>query len=207
MDYDGWLDSQHFYFQERGYAGGTGDVYVLDLAKGTNQTLNDLTRIHSNGYRTTLAVSYDRSQVYATYNSCDQVGCKPPSSIMALPALSGTAHTLWQSTKYAATITCPITAQQMLVVIQNANYDTDTSHNGVWLMNNNGSGMKLMTSIPNNLDDCSYPWNIVSRDGSMYTIRSGFNLAFGKLDGSGSSVTFATGVVTAQAGVVGWTLL
>lgn len=215
-----WLDASHLYLLKTGPDGLREGIYVLDITKGAHQQQNNLTTVLQEGaaYKGFVS-SYDRSQVYVNYNGCGQVGCKPPSSIVVLPAMGGTPNTLWQSTKYNVTQVCPVNSHQLLLTIFSGSPfgSVDTSSNGIWVMNNDGTGLtRLIVNTAQNagsLYRCSNSWNNASRDGSMYALlvenaqRTSGGLAFGKLDGSGSPTIFASISKGLVVSMVGWTTM
>ena len=101
----------------------------------------------------------------------------------------------------------------MLLITHNRN--TDTSHNGLWKMNTDGTGLtRLISDVTNEIRFNSfnqYPWSNVSRDGTFYSITvintNGPNrLLFGAMNG-GAPVTFASGKGEKDFYVVGWTTM
>jgi dipeptidyl aminopeptidase/acylaminoacyl peptidase len=222
LTFHSWLDATHLYLYHT-YYGYNGhpvppdDIYVLDITKGANQQQSDLFTAMKGSYGG-FESSYDRSQVYINSNKCDQRGCKPPSTIVALPAMGGTPHTLWQNTQDGIFQACPVNSHQLLVQIGNiSGPGGDTSNNGNWVMNSDGTGLtRLATDDTGNsgfIGDCSYTWNNASRDGHLYVVQisnaeyKNSGLAFAKLDGSGPLTLFAptTGQITAR--VIGWTTM
>jgi dipeptidyl aminopeptidase/acylaminoacyl peptidase len=217
-----WLDATHLYLSNRsaGYGGHPSppaDIYVLDITKGANQQQSDLLTIMNGSYGS-FESSSDRSQVYINYDGCDHTDCKPPTSIVALEALGGTPHTIWQSTQDRAFEACPVNSHQLLVQFgSNETSGGNASHQGNWVMNTDGTGLtKLPTNETGNsglIGDCSYTWNNASRDGTLYTVlaqnpdRQKGGLAFAKLDGSGSLTFFAPDVNLNPPVIIGWTTM
>lgn len=220
INYTSWIDATHLYLYSFGPDGLNEGIYTLDITKGSNQQKSDLSTLLQAGPYKSFVSSYDRSQVYINYNGCGQVSCKPPSSIVALPAMGGTPHTLWQSTKYNVVQVCPVNSHQLLVTIEknDAFGSIDTSNNGIWVMNNDGTGLTRL--IPDNkqssssLNSCPYAWNVASRDGNnMYALPISnnqehiVNLEFGPLDGSRTPTIFASGGNGLTVNIVGWTTM
>jgi hypothetical protein len=102
-----------------------------------------------------------------------------------------------------------------------SNNSGDTSKNGLWKINTDGTGNTFLSSISADGPNSSlglnqftqYPWSNFSRDNSMYaleqfTAQNGKvtdTLLFGSLNG-GSPTTFASISGTALA-LVGWTTM
>lgn len=213
-----WADATHMYLETSGPDGYTADLYLLDINKGANQRQSDLTSIVKGGYRS-FQDSFDRSHLYVNYNGCDQVSCKPPSSIVAFPVLGGTQQTLWQSAQYNVIGFCSVNDHQLIVSIYNYQYSgsLDTSHNGLWVVNTDSPQMtRLTTTSPQTsspFTPCTNSWDTASRDGSMYVVSISNNqehsvdLEFGKLDGSSTPMIFAPGGNNLTVDMIGWTIM
>lgn len=109
-----------------------------------------------------------------------------------------------------------ITSSLLLFTVDSQAFDTslnvDTSQNGLWVVNTNGSGATRLTNIVGSLNNFSqFPWSNVSRDDSYYSMQlvtnSGLSLSIGSLNG-GAPTAFATTASdsTTDLMVAGWTL-
>ena len=104
----------------------------------------------------------------------------------------------------------------MLLLIQNLT--GDTSHNGLWKMNLNGTGLTRLTTDGagqmSSLNGMSqFTWSNISRDASMYAMEISSNndtteaLLIGSLGGTSPS-TFATiSHTVGGVSIVGWTTM
>ncbi len=80
-----------------------------------------------------------------------------------------------------------------------ANSTGDTSHNGLWKINVDGSGLTRLTSTTGSLNQFTqYPWSNFSRDSKLYTVSN----SYGSLSG-GKLTQFAT----SDAVLIGWTIV
>lgn len=128
----------------------------------------------------------------------------------------GQAQTIYSSSVYAVTRVRAITPTTLLVLIDNvplAGQQADTSHNGLWKMNTDGSGMTRLTptigqAISLN-DGSQFPWSNVSRDGGMYSLQvvtnQGKALYIGSLNG-GAPTEFAS-TSSGSVFIAGWTTM
>lgn len=213
--FSSWADNTHIYmYGIEGHGQGKKNVYLLDITKGTNQHENNLTTILDGPFN---GLASDRSKLYIDYNGCDQYSCSPPSSVVSMPATGGTSQTIWHSTQYNVTEACPINDHQLLVSIMNFQQHpgpSDTSHNGVWIMNSDGTLAQRLTTANQStapISNCA-SGSHGSRDGDMYALAtrnqspSSGQLIFGKTNG-GTPTPFATYGDGLFADVVGWTTM
>jgi hypothetical protein len=190
-------------------------LYILDTAKGANQHSKDLRQVvNTSQYCWDFSSSTDGSKLFTaqcTVTKPADVGTpqqQGPSRISVQPAMGGKDRTIYSSSTLAVTTVRAVTSTTLLLLIQNT--DADTSQNGLWKMNTNGSDLLRLTT--EKADETSYlgnivPWSSVSRDGSMYALevvtfqgKSGSSvLLFGSMNG-GAPTKFADG-----GAVVGWT--
>jgi serine/threonine protein kinase len=95
------------------------------------------------------------------------------------------------------------------------NQGGDTSQNGIWTINMDGTGLRRLTTggmldAYDYLDAGAYqdPWTNVSRDGQFYTVadwpNSNSGLAYGPAGGNESQLT-PVPLPAGQNGVIGWT--
>ena len=214
-----WLDNTRIYVTSIPVDQPPDTLYLLDTSKGTGQKLSDLTTIVSHKFFGDFDSSYDGARLFVNYGFCGQGGCIPPGLITVQPATGGTQTTILNSPQYDTTAVRAVTAKTLLVVINNTqivNTNADQSHNGLWEMNTDGSGLKRLTtdaahqgSALNNFSQ--YPWSNVSRDGSMYALQqyggnSNVSLLYGSLN-SGNPTSFASIADGTQLSIVGWTTM
>ncbi|HLX56551.1 MAG TPA: hypothetical protein VKR83_05975 [Ktedonobacteraceae bacterium] len=222
-----WLDNTHFYTTsdpngpgQRGAAGDSQEnLYALDTTKGGFQDGNTLIRVFDySGFCLSFASSIDAAKLFVS--TCRVVSAmsaniqQGPSTILAEPALGGTPTVVYSTPTLAITMVRVITRTTMLLLVQNLS--GDTSNNGLWKMNLDGTGLTRLTtsgagqwSVLNGTSQ--FPWSNASRDGNLYAIKVGSNnettLQVGSLTG-GSPSTFASVSNTVGAVyIVGWTTM
>ena len=174
-----WLDNTHLYLVRTATDSNPDVLSILDIAKGDNQTSNDLKQIVPSGQQTlslgSFDSSYDGTQLYVNHNQCGY-GCSGSSDITVQPALGGTHHTLYSNNQYAVTEVRAVNAHTLLLAIDNEpflNSTVDQSHNGLWAMNTDGTNLTRLTMYtPNSVTQMNsssqFPWSNVSRDGTTY---------------------------------------
>ncbi|HEY4385283.1 MAG TPA: hypothetical protein VGN34_12555, partial [Ktedonobacteraceae bacterium] len=217
-----WLDNTHIYLTNL-YASRLPDaLYVLDTAKGPNQTSKDLTPIIQSSTNKRAAIadvdsSYDLTHVVVAYDNGNQI-YQPPAQISELPALGGKAQSVFSSPHYAIIQVRAVTPHDLLFIISSLSLTTgtaDPSHNGLWLIHTDGTGLtRLTTDSSSQLSQFSpgsqYAWSNVSRDGKMYALaqqntqQGTYALSFGSLSG-GSPTVFAS--VGSELEIAGWTTM
>ena len=234
-----WLDNTRVYL-EKAFEQTQSDypmgVYILDTKKGAEQHENDLLPViqitqqqfcwdFDSDYAATKLITSQCTESFPNGQASEpmQVG---PSNITVQSITGGAAHTTYTNSKYAITQVRMLgyTSNSMLTLIENqspGNGPTvDTSENGLWKMNTDGSGLtRLTTESPGNQSNFNsytqYPWSNVSFDGTMYALQSTSNsitdpitqLYYGSLSG-GQPTPFASAhVKTESVDVAGWTLM
>lgn len=216
-----WLDNSHVYMV--GIVPNSDappqDIYLLDVQKGANQHGSDLTKVASapNGC-TSFDTSYDSTQLYvATCSNGATVASGPgaatgPSTLTVQGAAAGsTPKTIYTSQTQALTLIRSISPTTLLGVIATSG---DTSQNGLWKLNADGSNPVRLTTDPNSNDTLcpytQYAWSNVSRDGSLYALQSfdgkanRYGMSYGSLSG-GNPTKFADISDGTQLFLVGWT--
>jgi len=212
-----WLDTKRIYITNTQIDQPPNIIYLLDTSKGANQQLSNLPVVF-NGNFSDFDSSYNGTQLFISSCACGQGGNTGPSSITVQPALGGQSQTLYSTPTYAVTSVRAVTPTVLLFVIYNYVIigKTDTTHNGLWKMNTDGSGLTRLTTDPagqaSGLNSASqFPWSNVSRDNSMYGLQTTGNqtqaLLAGPLSG-GTPTTFASfnGSGTSLS-IVGWTTM
>jgi eukaryotic-like serine/threonine-protein kinase len=205
-----WLDTVHLYLA--GVLIGTETpplkLYLLDIRTAkVQQVLNspvlcgdfdgsiDGTKLFTNECRFVMPVT------------------EGPSSIRVQPATGGSATTIYTTPTYAITTLRVASRNTLLFVIANENpvSGTDTSHNGLWKIKTDGSGLTRL--ISNAADESTmfnsytqYIWSTISRDGETYAVKGSkhggpSSLLIGSMSG-GKLMTVATNVELA-----GWTTM
>ena len=218
-----WQDDTHIYMMGEPNVQGVSqkNLYVLDTAKGAHQQVSDVIKVFaSSGYCLSFDSSVDNAKLFVSTCHATGPGVSPtqqgPSTIIAEPALGGIQTTVYTNPTLAITTVRVISNTTMLLLIQNLS--EDTSHNGLWKMNLDGTGLTRLTTAGagqmSSLNGTSqFPWSNISRDGSMYALEISSNngttqsLLIGSLGGTSPS-TFATVSHTVGGvSIVGWTTM
>ena len=219
-----WLDDAHIYMTSFvPYSDAPPQsLYVLDTAKGAHQQVSDLTKVFDySGYCLSFDSSVDNSKLFvSTCHATRGPGISPtqqgPGTIIAEPALGGSQTTAYTNPTLAITTVREISNITMLLLIQNLT--GDTSHNGLWKMNLDDTGLiRLSTAGAGQMSSLNgtsqFPWSNISRDASMYALEISSNngtteaLLIGSLGGTSPS-TFATVSHTVGGvSIVGWTTM
>lgn len=231
-----WLDSTRVYLLGQSIDAPADSLYLLDTSKGSNQSVHSLTRVFQNvpvngnyacwGFDS----SYDGSRLYASECTEKPNSTRPgvgaiagPSQLVAQPATGGRSGTIYSNASVAITSVRAVTSNTLLLLFENQSFSStsvDTSQNGLWKINSDGTGLKRLTSDgggvgagPSILCQYSqYPWSNVSRDSGMYALQHNssdgktVSLLFGSLNG-GSTTTFASISDGTQLSIIGWTTM
>lgn len=209
-----WLDNTHLYLY--GYFVGTETpplhIYLLDITSAkVQQVLNSPTMCGD------FDSSIDGTKLFT--NECVTIipSTSGPSSIKVLPATGGTGSTIYKTPAYGITTLRVASSDTLLFVIYNTGIGAiDTSHNGLWKMNMDGTGLARLTTEP--ADETTffnfytqYFWSTVSRDGAWYAVQIinyssstaySTSILVGPMNG-GKPFTLASGPMH----IVGWTTM
>ncbi len=225
-----WLDNTRLYLVHQPTDAPADSLYLLDTSKGANQTANDLRIIYkqnvdANHYSCWNAdSSYNALAMYVAECSAPVNTQRPglgaiagPSRITFMSPVGNTPSRIYQTSAGGITTVRAISNSLLLFVVDSQAFDAsvpvDTSQNGLWTVNTNGTGATRLTSTVGYLNSFSqFPWSNVSRDGSSYGLQivksNTQSLAVCALRG-GTPTTFASTASgsTSDLNVVGWTLL
>lgn len=239
-----WIDSKRVYVVAEPIATDpmptplpVPKLYILDTTRGENQPAINLYLVAQaqSPYCWDFDSSYDTGELFLDH--CLQlealgaggVGVRQgPSSITGQAATGGQSTTVYSNATQAivALRVVGYTSKTLLFLIENQsdqNSTVDTSQNGLWRVNTDGSGLARLTTEKagdrTSLNAFTqYPWSNFSHDGSMYSARTTvfqgnslplYSLIFGSL-GAGTPTTFATLSNPGEGAmleVVGWTAL
>src|SRR6266849_1039934 len=204
---------------------------ILDITRGSDQDSNALQQVFmvspsQSAFCWDSDSSYNGSSLFIS-------GCKAsdprasnnvqgPSSLVVEPATGGSQHSILNSPKMAITRVRAISKTTLLLVVNNQGTNADTSQNGLWKLNTDGTGLTRIaivgagvSSVGNmNLNPYTqYPWSNISRDGSMYALQINHtsgqpttSLVYGSISG-GSQTVFADIGAGTQLAIVGWTTM
>jgi dipeptidyl aminopeptidase/acylaminoacyl peptidase len=221
-----WLDTTRLYLTRYDTDVPPDALAVLDLQKGLNQTVSDLISVVNRepGQFQDFDSGYDGAHVFVAHSAC-AYECSGPGNITVQPALGGREHTIYSSQVYSVVKVRAVTQKTLLFQVGNHGFPNqnsgDLSHNGLWMIHTDGTGLTRLTTDSANLytrlnADSQYPWSNVSRDGNLYAVeqqtsqKSGnpdtAQLFFGSLSG-GTPTSFASTSDGTQLSIVGWTTM
>jgi len=232
-----WVDNTRVYLVSLPAGpGGAENLYILDTKQGAQQQVSNLTLVGQGSQpQSCWDVDSDYEATRLVTSSCtvsfppgatDRGIQQGPSSITIQSITGGSAHTTFTTPTLAITQVRLLgyKSSKLLLLMENQNFgasvSVDTSQNGLWKMNTDGSGLTRLTTESagdeSNFNQFTqYPWSNVSVDGSLYALQVTdiqsknpiTNLVFGSLDG-GPTTTFAFANVNAgTVEVAGWTLM
>jgi dipeptidyl aminopeptidase/acylaminoacyl peptidase len=218
-----WLDATHIYLTDTAQDTVYYYVYLLDIRKGAHQQLSDLLTVFFRTYGD-FDSSYDGSQLLVSYGGCPQGLCTGPSSIVVQTITGGPQRTIYSSQVYDVIAVRVVDQTSLLFIIGNTFNSTgraDSSHNGLWKINIDGSGLtRLLPITIQQYSLLNYRtqelWSNVSRDASMYVLQvNGFqgatetdSLIVGSLYTDNTAPkSFATRQDGSQLAMAGWTVM
>jgi hypothetical protein len=214
-----WLDNTHLYASS--FTPGTvpSNLYLVDTITGEKHLI-----LNAPPHCFDAASSIDRTQLFSSEASQCQLGEKTviggPSSIQVQSAMGGPAKTIYSSQTDAITALHVASSTTVLFLVNNVN--TNTSHNGLWKINIDGTGLTRLIGNSSLLsgtetEDIGFIttfnwgmdayWANASRDGAYYSLevfnRSGDSnrLLVGSING-GAPETIAS---SPDANLIGWT--
>jgi hypothetical protein len=219
-----WLDNTHLYVVS-GFGPGeeSKKLSLLDITSGTSKPILDL----SSPQCLDATPSLDGTQLFTSLaTECHQLGSggtnRGPSNIQVQAATGGPPKTIYSTQTYAITALRFASSTSLLLLIKT---DWEPSHNGLWKMNTDGSGLTRLNNEADIIKDAAneemnfaglfgwtmdQPWANASRDGAYYSIQvqnhegnGSSRLLIGSMNG-GAPMTVASGPVEAP---VGWTTM
>ncbi len=209
-----WLDTTRLYL-----APFTGneipplELYLLDSRTAKVQQVLSVA---------TLAGDFDSSIDGTTLFTCQYAFNLPtasgPSSIETRPATGGQAIPIYKTPAYAITALRVASRTSLLFLIHNSGMgNIDTSHNGLWKINTDGTDLRRLTSEAS--DELTmfptftrYVWSSISRDGTLYAVKvvhttspnPPTSLLIGSMSG-GTPTSIASTGTQSMLEIVGWT--
>ncbi len=223
-----WLDATRLYVLTQPLDQPANTLSILDITHGNNQNSSNLQQVfqvqHSqSGFCWSSDSSYDAATLFLMQCQGGDPrggGTQGPSSLTSEAATGGTAHTLYSSQMMALTAVRAVSSNTLLLLVGNAGTNADTSHNGLWKIASDGSGLTQLTTDgggvsagPSLLNQFNqYPWSNVSRDGTLYALQHDsannktVSLLYGSLSG-GTPTTFISLTNDTELSVVGWATL
>ncbi len=210
-----WLDNTRLYLT--GSLPGTEtpplqNVSLLDITSAKMQKVLNLPVLCGD-----FDSSIDGTQLFTSECVASIPSKGGPSSIKVLPATGGSGTSIYSTLTYGITTLRVASPDTLLFVVYNTGVgNVDTSHNGLWKIKTDGTGLTRLTTEP--ADETTffnpytqYFWSTVSRDGMWYAVQvvnytsssaRSSSVLIGPTNG-GTPFTLATGSVR----VVGWTTM
>ncbi len=225
-----WLDNTRLYLYGPEVDAPPQALYLLDTSRGANQNPDNLPKVFDatsvtapTNFCWNADSSFDGTRLFT--NQCtttpnpsgpgigSQLG---PSKISARPATGGAPQNIFTSQNMAITAIRSISKTTLLLLVNNNGTGTnlDTSYNGLWKVNTDGTGLTRLAVGNMNLNPYTqYPWSNISHDGSMYALQINHtsgqpttSLVYGSING-GSQTVFADIGAGTQLAIVGWTTM
>ncbi len=231
-----WLDNTRLYVNGPEVDAPPQALYILDTTKGAHQNPNDLQKVFDatgvsgpTNFCWNADSNYNGTQLFTSQCATTANPTGPgigsqngPSAINLRPASGGSSQQIFSSQTMAITAVRSISQNTLLLLVNNKGTGTnvDTSQNGLWKVNTNGSGLIRLSSGGAGVSGgptllcqfTQYPWSNVSRDGSLFAIQQNTangqtqSLLFGSMTG-GTPTTFASISDGTQLSIVGWTTM
>ncbi|HXX78148.1 MAG TPA: hypothetical protein VEI53_06645 [Ktedonobacteraceae bacterium] len=213
-------------------------LYLLDTSKGPNQSPKNLQTVipansqsecwdfDSDYHATTLVAS--RCNGTFSYNNIRAGDLLGPSSIVKGPVTGGQFQKIYQNNSAAITQVrfLGYSSSQVLFTVNTVSLGVpgvpvDSSHNGLWKMDIDGSVTKLASENAGYLCELNlysqYPWANVSRsDGALYALQvsslgNGTTpptfLEYGSINGSGLKSFASVNEFSGSLAIAGWTTM
>ncbi len=214
-----WLDNTRLYLWGllRGTETPPLHLYLLDsISAQVQQVLNSPAMCGD------FDSSIDGTQLFTSECVFVMPTTGGPSAIQAQPAAGGPATTIYSTPTYGITQLRVASPHTLLFVIHNTGIGSiDTSHNGLWKIHTDGTGLTRLTTEA--ADETTvfnmytqYFWSTVSRDGTWYAVKiinyssssdRPTSLLIGPMSG-GAPLTLARGTVnTGEVDIAGWTTM
>ncbi len=225
-----WLDNTRLYLENPGVDAPATDLYLLDTSRGAPQSVAYLQSVFHTGatvFCWDAASSTDGTHLFISQCTSDINGGSPsayashgPSTISIRPATGGSPQTVFTSSSLGIRAVRVISNTSLLLLVKSRGPQVDTSQNGLWRVNTDGTGLTSLSRDSAELDsslnfNSQYPWSNVSRDGSLYSLQSelftppgtlSYALLVGSLHG-GSPMAFASISDGTSLELVGWTTM
>lgn len=221
-----WLDATRLYLDTPGIDAPAGDILILDLSKGADQKPSDLVPVFQTQNPSgdldafvNFDSSYDGKALFVSVYSRlkgSSSGPAAPSSIEMLPPAGGNAHTLYASSTLAIPALRVVNNNSLCLLVEN--FDGDTTQNGLWKMNVDGTALTRLTTFGKGTgalfnEIAQFPWSNFSRDSSLYSIGTKTShgltstnaLLVGSLQGGAPTTIESADAAGTQLAIVGWT--
>jgi len=190
------------------------NVFILDIAKGTNQQNNTRKIVDIKGYNWEMNLSTDGKKLLLSQcaDTPDQTDPNAPSIISSQNVTGGVLKPIYISHVFAITQVRVINSNTLLMVL-GGKFGSDPQA-GLWKMNMDGTGLVHLTQNGKLLSETRTTWASISRNGTLYAtigydyVGDGNTLPYKVLYGSLSGGTTTQVALTHRgesAAIVGWT--
>ena len=201
-------------------SGPLNSIYLLDISKGGNQKENDLQQVNdgqSSVTTTDFVGSSDGTKLYfstAVIAFGEGVGIQNgPGSINIQSIPSGSTFPLYRSPTLAIVAIQVIDQSSILMLVQNfdSRGGSNSSNNGIWRINTDGTNLTHLSSISTSasalFDGSIYDMQLHVSPQGAYALDIGSNqtqtLNYGLTVGGGLNAFASTSVGSLQ--IAGWT--
>lgn len=213
----------------------TRNLYILDTQKGANQSQQDLITIVSDStpsycwnfdsdYSGTLLLTSSCTVTFPA-GSTDRGIQSGPGNISSEPINGGPQNTVFSSSSLAIAQVRFLShsSTKLLFTVDNHNFgaDTsvDTSLNGLWSMNLDGSGTTRLTNAGDSISQFNlysqYPWSTISLDNQFFALQTSdsqgkdrvIHLIFGSLMNNTSTIFAFAYSNSETVALAGWTTM
>lgn len=170
-----WINNQQLLFKQNNNT--KYDVYLLDISKGVNQQVSNLTPVASiPAFCGNIALSDDGSQLFSSsctpFNgNCQGGQVQGPSTVRAQSPVENKSSIIYNSPNRAVTAIHAVSASSLLIYIENTT--GDLSQDGLWKINTNGSGLTRLTTTNALLcqyGQAAYPFTQITSDSQSYAL-------------------------------------
>jgi hypothetical protein len=190
------------------------NIYILDTTKGANQQDNELKQVANFSQSCVdFDSSYDNNLLFISQCTGGFDTQQGPSSINIQLSIGSVQNTIYSSSALAVTTVRAIGPTTLLLMVENST--GDTSQNGLWTMNTDGTELRRLTTDSDGSQGLcpfsQYSWANLSLDGTMYALQSNnlktntSSMAYGAM--KGGPLTRFNAVIGTQLYLVGWTTL
>lgn len=205
-----WRDSTRAYITDN-----AGNLYMLDITKGANQTKSDL-QLMLQAWPGSFDQCLDGTQLYISTYTGGSKAHLGPSTITVKTLASGNVQTVYQNKTQAVDDLNVFSNSGLIFTIDTyAPVGSDTSQIGLWSLDLFGGGVKHLLNLtqPFSLNMFSRdPWSNVSRNGQFYALKietvAQDTLVVGSMNGGAyTTINARSQDGWTYSGAVGWTTM
>lgn len=212
-------------------------LYILDTKQGPNQPISNLLQVISptqpqycwsfdSDYNTTKLVTSQCTVTFPAGSNPDRGIQQGPGSISTHAITGASSQNIYNSQNLAVAEVRLLgySSTSLLLTVENHKYgsgiNVDSSQNGLWKMNTDGTGLTRLTTVNENQESnlnrfSQYPWSNVSRDGALYAVQitdlesktPATTLFFGPVSGGNPTAIAFANTNAGTVEVAGWTTM